>query len=160
MEDVTISSIEIFQNENAVSVEAVVRYNKDFTSNEVTAIETILSKRVQKPVTLSLQIIPIIEADINLFDKLQNFNLNTIKPVEIEIKNQSVSDELYLDFVRCPVSLNGTSIIRFYPINIGCPVCSSIISCGDGREFPSERLNLSSGLCEEVDFDDGGPCLE
>jgi len=156
LENADVSQIDLQKKENVFLVDLTIRYDHDITEEQVVAMENILEKRLEQITVLRIKIIPIVEAGSGLFSSLDSSNI--IEKVVSEPEEKELEKADVPRFIECPIEINNQKVTRLYPVNIGCPICPKIISCGDGREFPAQEFNQDSGLCDDIEFDPGQPC--
>lgn len=142
LDEVIIDNIAINQKDDFWEINLVLNHKQTFEFSQAKAIENIISKRLNKPVSLKLKIIPLIEVNNQL-----------------EENKKKANDFDETNYIECPTVINGVKIPRIYPKKIGCPLCLDIISCWDGREFPNEKFNEKTGLCEKIDYPND-PCVK
>jgi uncharacterized hydrophobic protein (TIGR00271 family) len=157
LDNVAISEIKVVEKDGMLTVTVALRSAEKITASQIEAVQNVLVKRLNQAVFMKVNIIPIVAPGQDLFESTPpaviETDVSTLKP-ELEAIVEAVEG-----FIKCPVVLNEKKLTRYYPEEVGCPICPGIISCGDGREFPSQNFNVNSALCDDINFANGAPCV-
>lgn len=158
MENVALSEVKMVEKDGILSVTLALRSAEKVTTGQIEAVQSVLSKRLKQPVLLKASIIPVVNpADEDVKEILPE--VVTPESVEVEAGSNTTNKQITEGFISCPIVLNGKKVDRYYPQDLGCPICPAIITCGDGREYPAQQFIESSGMCEYINYAEGAPCI-
>ena len=156
LENTSISEIKVVEQDGFLTVTLALRSAEKITADQIEAVQNVLVKRLNRAVLMKVNIIPIVAPGQDLFESLIPPIIENAVPALPEGDSVEASIE---GFIKCPIVLNGKRLTRYYPEEVGCPICPGIVTCGDGREFPTQNFNVNSALCDDIIFANGAPCI-
>ncbi len=151
LSNVSISDLKTDERNGITTISLTLQAKENVSEEQIKAVESVLNKRLKNTIILNTTIIPVVLPGEG-FNNLFKTKITSDQPAPL-------AEELNLNIIKCPVSINNQKITRAYPEEHGCPICPKIIACSDGREFPGQKYNEDSGLCEDILFAGGTPCF-
>ncbi|MBT4722707.1 TIGR00341 family protein [Candidatus Falkowbacteria bacterium] len=151
---VKITELKFYESKETVKIELIINYDSELTQTDLASIKSVLEKRIGQPIDLSINVIPYLSSE-----KSSELDEQDLTDVIKKIAQETMNNENVGKYLKCRVFVNELKIERYYPVELGCPICPKIISCQDGSEYPVQVYNEEKGECDDINFVNQAPCF-